>query len=151
MAPGAQIIPTLYPDITRAADGTSCDYLTIRAANMAWARDTTLVPTPAATYDYLTTARTPVTFSLASGTLNQQIAATTSLGWTPATGSWSASGDSAEGHGVCAGGQAWVFGLTALNGMSSASFHPNPAGQFVIAMALAGAMTPAVSISPARR
>ena len=151
MAPGAQIMPTLYPDITRAADGASCDYLTIRAANMAWARDTTLVPTPAATYDYLTTARTPVTFSLASGTLNQQIAATTSLGWTPATGSWSASGDSAEGHGVCAGGQAWVFGLTALNGMSSASFHPNPAGQFVIAMALAGAMTPAVSISPARR
>ncbi len=151
MAPGAQILPTLYPDITRAPNGAPCDYLTIRAANMAWARDTTLVPTPAATYDYLTTSRTPVTFPLASGTLNQQIAATTTLGWTPVTGSWSASGDSAEGHGICAGDRAWAFGLTALNGMSSASFHPNPVGQFVIATALAGAMKPAVSLSTARR
>ena len=151
MAPGAQVLSTLYPDITRAADGGPCDYLTIRSANMAWARDTTLVPSPAATYDYLTTSRSPVTFPLASGTLNQQIAATSSLGWTPVIGSWSASGDSAQGHGVCAGDQAWAFGLTALNGMSSASFHPNPTGQAVIATAMAAALTPAVSLSTARR
>lgn len=151
MAPGARVLATLYPDITRAADGGPCDYLTIRSANMAWARDTTLVPNPAPSYDYLTTSRSPVTFPLTSGTLNQQIAATSSLGWTPVIGSWSASGESAQGHGVCAGDQAWAFGLTALNGMSSASFHPNPAGQVVIATAMAGALTPAVSLSTARR
>jgi lysophospholipase L1-like esterase len=35
--------------------------------------------------------------------------------------------------------------------MSSASFHPNPTGQAVIATAMAAALTPAVSLSTARR
>ena len=151
MAPGAKVLATMYPDITRAADGAPCTYLTYRAANMQWARDTILVPSPAAAYDYVTTARATVSMPLASGSLYQQVGATGVLGWAPVVGSWSASGDSAQGHGLCAGSEAWTYGLTALNGFASASFHPNSTGQRVIAKALVDAYPGAVSIPSTRR
>lgn len=133
LAEGARIMPTLYPDITRAANGQSCSYLTITPTDFAWARDTVLLPTPPDPYPYTTTNGSTVDLPMGAGSLNQQIAATTGLGWSPITGTWSASGDSRVGHGVCAGPAAWVFGLTALSGFTEASFHPNPAGQQVLA------------------
>lgn len=142
MAPGARILPTMYPDITRAADGGPCTYLTFTAGNMAWARDTMLVPGPAPTYDYPTTTRSMVTLDVPNGSLNQQIAATNQLGWAPVVQSWAASGDSPVGHGICAGPQAWAFPITALTGFTSASFHPNPMGLKVTAQALLQAMAP---------
>ena len=139
LAAGARVMPTLYPDITRAANGQSCRYLTITPADFAWARDTVLVPTPSNPYPYTTTNGTTVDLSMAAGSLNQQIASTSGLGWAPITGTWSASGDSREGHGVCAGPAAWVFGITALSGFTEASFHPNPAGQAVLAREIVAA------------
>ena len=139
MSPGARILPTLYPDITRAADGEPCTYITFTAGNMRWARDTMLVPGPAPTFDYATTSRSTVTFGLPNGSLNQQVAATDQLGWRPVVQTWSASGDSAQGHGICAGDQAWAFPVTALAGFPSASFHPNPKGQKVAAEAILAA------------
>lgn len=135
MAPGARVLPMLYPDITRAADGSSCAYFTLTPENMAWARDTMLVPNPGADYTYR--GRTGAqTFPLPNGTLNATLAATTSLGWRPVLDTWAASGDSPVGHGVCAGPQAWAFGETATAGFGSASFHPNPIGQSMTARAL---------------
>lgn len=133
LAKGARVMPTLYPDITRAANGQSCRYLTITPADFAWARDTVLLPTPPNPYPYVTTSGTTVDLPMTAGSLNQQIAATSALGWSPITGTWTASGASRAGHGVCAGPAAWVFGLTALSGFTEASFHPNPAGQSVLA------------------
>lgn len=142
MAPDARILPTMYPDITRAADGGPCTYLTFTAGNMRWARDTMLVPGPAPTYEYATANRAVVTLDLPNGSLNQQIAATDRLGWRPVVQTWAASGDSPVGHGICAGAQAWAYPITALSGFAGASFHPNPAGQQVAAAALLEAMRP---------
>lgn len=139
MAKDAVVLPTLYPDITRGIDGRSCSYLTIPATDFAWARDTTLAPDPAPSYDYPLRSGQDASLSLASGTLNQQVGATFTLGWKPVTKIWAITGESATGHGVCAGDDAWVFGLTTLAGFSSAGFHPNPRGQVAIAAAIAGA------------
>jgi hypothetical protein len=145
MAAGAAILPTMYPDITRSASGATCYYLTISTADFAWARDTQLLPTPGPNYIFTTTSGQPVTMSLANGTLNSQVGATSALRWSPVSGSWSSSGDSKTGHGVCAGNDSWVFGLTAFQGFTSASFHPNPAGQRAIAQAITGAINAAVT------
>jgi lysophospholipase L1-like esterase len=145
MAAGAAILPTMYPDITRSASGATCSYLTISTADFAWARDTQLLPTPGPNYIFTTTSGQPVTMSLANGTLNSQVGATSALRWSPVSGSWSSSGDSKTGHGVCAGNDSWVFGLTAFQGFTSASFHPNPAGQRAIAQAITGAINAAVT------
>ena len=141
IAPGGAVFPTMYPDITRAASGAPCTYLTMDATDFAWARSTLLVPNPAPTYPYRTTANKDVVLAVPNGTLNSQIAATGNLGWRPVSGAWGASGDSDTGHGVCAGDQAWVFGLTALQGFSSGSFHPNPRGQQAIAKAITAAVS----------
>jgi lysophospholipase L1-like esterase len=138
LAPEGRVLPTLYPDITRAADGSACSYLSIPAADFAWARATILDPAPSPTYPYLTTRGATVTLSVAQGSLNQQVAAAGRLpGWLPVGGTWSASADSATGHGICAGDQAWAFDYTGLAGFASASFHPNPAGQAVLGRAIA--------------
>ncbi len=140
LAPGAKVLPVMYPDITRAANGASCTYLTLTSGDFAWARDTILLPTPGATYSYSST-RGPVALSLAQGTLNQRIAQTgATVGWAPVTGTWDASGAGSVGHGVCAGAQAWVFGVTALSGFASASFHPNPVGAAAMGKAITAAV-----------
>lgn len=139
MAPGAVVLPTLYPDITRGAGGEPCTYLTLDASDFSWARDTILVPNPPTSYDYRTRGGGSSALSLASGTLNQQVGGTFTLGWKPVTRIWAATGESRAGHGVCAGPDAWVFGLTTLQGFSSAGFHPNPRGQQAIGQAIAGA------------
>jgi lysophospholipase L1-like esterase len=137
----ARILPTLYPDITRDAAGAPCTYLTIPSQDFAWARSTILSPAPPARYPYPVSTSRTVDLSVASGSLNQQLAAASRLaGWSPVVGTWSASGDSPVGHGVCAGDDAWVFGLTALSALPSASFHPNPAGQAVLATAIVNAV-----------
>lgn len=138
LSPGARVVSTLYPDITRAASGAPCTYLSFTAQTMAWARDTILVPDPQPAFEYRTSAGA-VSLALPNATLNAQVAATSALGWRPALGAWAASGDSPTGHGMCAGTEAWVFGLTALTGFPSASFHPNPTGQQVLAQALVDA------------
>lgn len=132
----ARVLPVMYPDITRAADGSPCSYLSIPSRDFAWARATVLDPTPPSTYSYPTSAGVTVPLAV-GGSLNQQIAATDTLpGWVPVSGSWAASGATPGGHGVCAGTQAWVFGFTGLTGLTGASFHPNPTGQSVIAEAI---------------
>lgn len=141
MAPDGMVVPTMYPDITRSQAGEPCTYLTISASEFAWTHATILDPSPPNPYPFTTTAGAVVPLSTASGSLNGQIQATsTSLGWHPADGAWLASGTGPTGHGVCAGDSAWVFGLTALSALPSASFHPNPAGQQAIADALVGAI-----------
>ena len=130
----------MYPDITRARDGSPCTYLTLREENSRWALETILVPGPAPTFDYRATSGTLTSLPI-TGSLNQQIAATDRLGWAPVVGTWSTSGDSTSGHGFCAGQTAWAFGLTALSGFASASFHPNPVGQRVLASVLFDRMT----------
>jgi lysophospholipase L1-like esterase len=144
LSPAARVLPTLYPDITRAADGRPCSYFTIPPGDFAWARSTILSPAPPPTYAYRLAGGGVTTLATSQGSLNQQVAATAALpGWAPVTGTWSASGDSPTGHGVCAGEQAWVFGVTTLSGFASASFHPNPMGQSVMADAiLAAAVAP---------
>jgi len=138
--PGAKVLPVMYPDLTRNSNGAPCTYLTLTQGDFAWARDTILVPNPGATYSYAST-KGPVSLSLAQGTLNGQIGRTGGqLGWAPVTGAWDASGTSSIGHGVCAGPQAWVFGVTALSGFSSASFHPNPVGVAAMAKAIQAAL-----------
>ena len=136
----ARVLPSLYPDITRAADGQPCSYLTIPQRDFAWARETILNPAPPATYAYPLARGGSAVLSVASGSLNQQLAASARIpGWQPVIGAWSASGATPEGHGVCAGDTAWVFPFTALSGFTSASFHPNPAGQAVLGRAIAAA------------
>ncbi|MFM8895049.1 MAG: hypothetical protein ACKOE2_06660 [Actinomycetales bacterium] len=146
IAAGGAVFPTMYPDITRAASGAPCTYLTMDATDFAWARSTLLVPDPTPTYPYRTTANKDVVLAVPNGTLNSQIAATGNLGWRPVAGSWGASGDSQTGHGVCAGDQAWVFGLTALQGFPSGSFHPNPRGQQATAKAISAAVSAALGL-----
>lgn len=140
LAPGARVLPTMYPDITRGADGQPCQYLTLTPSDFAWARDTVLLPQPPRPYPYVTVSGTTVPLPMDAGSLNQVIATLGRLpGWQPVSGTWIASGESAEGHGVCAGNAAWVYGLTTLAGFSSASFHPNPAGQVAMARAISRA------------
>lgn len=141
----ARVLPTLYPDITRAADGRPCSYLTIASKDFAWARQTILMPNPTNPYAYPLARGGSASLSVAQGSLNQQIAASAALPrWRPVTAAWSASGDSAIGHGVCAGNEAWAFGVSLLTTMPSASFHPNVAGQRAMAAAIAQAMDAAV-------
>ena len=145
LAPTGRVLPALYPDITRAADGAPCSYLTVSQKDFAWARDTILVPSPVNPYPYPLARGGTASLSVAAGSLNQQVAATSRLDrWTPVTGAWSASGESAEGHGVCAGDAAWVFGFTGFGSFPSASFHPNPAGQAVLGRAIAQAASAAL-------
>ncbi len=145
LAPGTPIFPTMYPDITRAADGSACSYLTMGPSDFAWARATLLVPDPQSPYSYVTTAGTAVPMALTSGTLNSQIAATHgSLGWSDISGTWGASGNSSVGHGVCAGNQAWTFGLISLGPLAAAAFHPNPKGLDVMGEAIATALGAAI-------
>ena len=139
LAPGGAVLPTLYPDITRAADGQACTYLTLTPTDFTWARESILDPNPPGSYDYRSGGGQVSSLSLASGTLNQQVGGTFTLGWKPVTKIWAVTGDSARGHGVCAGNEAWVFGLTSLAGFSSAGFHPNPRGQQSIAESITGA------------
>ncbi|MHB1067785.1 MAG: SGNH/GDSL hydrolase family protein [Candidatus Nanopelagicales bacterium] len=142
----SRVLPTLYPDITRRADGSACTYLTIDGAEFAWARQTILLPTPASPYAYPLSRGGTASLSVAQGSLNQQVAATAALpGWRPVTGTWAASGESVVGHGVCAGDQAWAFGATLLSSLPSASFHPNVAGQRVAARAIGAAMQAALA------
>lgn len=140
LAPGARVLPTMYPDITRAADGQPCQYLTLTPSDFAWARDTVLLPQPPRPYPYVTVSGATVPLPMDAGSLNQVIATLGRLpGWEPVSGTWAASGESTVGHGVCAGDAAWVYGITTLAGFSSASFHPNPAGQTAMARAISRA------------
>ncbi|MCF8539181.1 MAG: SGNH/GDSL hydrolase family protein [Candidatus Nanopelagicales bacterium] len=128
LSPDGAVFLNSYPDITRGANGDICSYLTITREDFQWARDTILEPAPANPFAYTTTRSQQVSLDTAAGSLNGQINATGSLGWQPVMGVWGASGDSTTGHGVCAGSDAWVFGLTGLTGFNSGSFHPNPDG-----------------------
>jgi lysophospholipase L1-like esterase len=139
LAPGAPVFITMYPDITRNANGAPCRYFTMAPNDFAWARSTLLVPNPGASYPYVTSRGQTVTMPLPNGSLNGQIANTASIGFTPVTGSWSASGDSAVGHGICAGAESWVI-PPSLNGNARGAFHPNPPGQVAIAQAILGAL-----------
>jgi len=136
---GAPVLPTLYQDLTRAADGSSCRYLTMSPQDFAWARATIQVPTPQASFDYRPAVGPTVSLPI-TATVNQQVAATSALGWSPVTGTWTSSGDSAVGHGVCAGDDAWVYGITTRAGFPEASLHPNPAGQAALAAPIAAAL-----------
>ena len=138
LSASGRVLPPLYPDITRAVDGRACTYLTIPAQDFAWARGTILDPAPAVTYPYPLSRGGTATLSVAAGSLNGQLAGAGRLpGWQPVTGTWSASGTGPVGHGVCAGEEAWVFGFTGFTALPSASFHPNPTGQRVLADQLA--------------
>ena len=141
LAPGAPVFPTMYPDITRDSDGAPCTYLTMSQSDFAWARATLLVPGPQSPYAYTTTSGSTVPMNLPAGTLNSQIASTQgALGWSVIPGTWGASGNSTIGHGVCAGSQAWTFGLISLGALSSAAFHPDPKGLEVMGSAIATAV-----------
>lgn len=138
LAPGARVLPLTYPDITRSASGAPCRYLTLSQSDFAWARDTILVPQASNPYRFTTFGGSARNLSTGNGTLNGQIIGTQRFGWKPVTGIWGASGESSVGHGVCAGDESWVFGLTAFTGpFASASFHPNPAGQAAAARQIA--------------
>jgi lysophospholipase L1-like esterase len=139
IAPNTPVYITMYPDITRSADGAPCSYFGMPPSDFRWARDAILVPDPAASYTYTTTQGTPVVLPMPNGTLNSQIAQTQVLGWRPVRGTWSASGMSEIGHGVCAGAESWVIGIN-LNGNTSGAFHPNPTGQRVMADAIFAAL-----------
>lgn len=132
VASAQRVLPTLYPDITRNIDGSACSYLTIDRPDFQWARDTMLTPSTANPYAYRTTSGSMVELATNAGTLNGAINGTQALGWRPVVGTWGASGESDQGHGVCAGAQAWVFGLTGIFGFTSGSFHPNVPGQEVL-------------------
>lgn len=141
LAAGARVLPLTYPDITRSGSGESCTYFTLSRASFAWARDTILVPQAPNPYRFISLGGTARDLSTSAGTLNGQILATASLGWNPVVGIWGASGESTTGHGVCAGSQAWVFGITTITGpFSSGSFHPNPPGQKMAARQIAQAL-----------
>lgn len=135
LAPGAQLFITMYPDITRNANGAPCTYLTMSQSDFLWARTTILTPTPPAAYPYQTLQGQNVDFPLTNGSLNSQVANTAQFGFTPVTGSWSASGDSPVGHGICAGAESWVIPVN-INGNVNGAFHPNPTGQVAIAQAI---------------
>lgn len=136
LAPRGQVFLNSYPDLTRSANGSICSYLTITESDFDWARNTILNPAPPNPFPYTTTRNQVVDLSGASGSLNGQINASSALDWQPVMGVWGSSGDSKIGHGVCAGTEAWVFGLTGFTGFTSGSFHPNPQGQIEIGKGL---------------
>jgi hypothetical protein len=146
LAPQARVLPTLYPDITRAASGQPCTYLTISARDFAWARGTILDPRPVNPYPYPLSGGRSVDLPMGSGSLNAVIATTGAIpGWAPVTGTWAASGESPEGHGVCAGPAAWAYGITAFAGFAEASFHPNVPGTAALARELGAALASATA------
>ena len=141
LASDAQVLPMTYPDITRSAIGEPCRYLTLSPADFSWARDTILVTQAANPYLFSPFIGAARNLSTTNGTLNGQIVATSQLGWSPVVGIWGSSGESTTGHGVCAGPESWVFGVTAISGpFASASFHPNPTGQRAMARQIARAL-----------
>ena len=135
LAPTASVLPTMYPDLARNSNGAICSYLSMTQQDFTWARAAILNPTPPSEVAYTTTSQTVASLSITSS-LNRQITNTTALGWKPVLGSWTRSGDSAMGHGVCAGTASWTFGVQFGGQMSSASFHPNPQGQIELGKAL---------------
>ncbi|MFA7322923.1 MAG: SGNH/GDSL hydrolase family protein [Candidatus Nanopelagicales bacterium] len=143
LAPGALVLPTLYPDISRNSDGSICSYLSMNTQDFTWARASILNPAPPPSVPYLTTNQGAKTLPIAA-TLNQQIRNTSSLGWRPVVQTWSKSGDSNIGHGICAGATSWVFGVQLGSEMVGAAFHPNPTGQRELAAAITEAAKPAV-------
>ena len=135
LSPTASVLPTLYPDIARNSNGSICSYLTMTQEDFSWARSSMLNPAPPTSVTYRTSAQTSVALPVSSS-LNQQISNTVNLGWKPVTASWTRSGDSPIGHGICAGTQSWVFGVQLGGPMMGAAFHPNPLGQIQIAAAI---------------
>lgn len=140
IANAGRVLPTLYPDITRSAAGAPCTYLTITDTDFAWARDTMLTPSTQNPFPYRTTQGTTVNLATNAGTLNGTLLTTNRLGWSPAVGTWGASGESTVGRGVCAGADAWFFGVTGLVGFTSGSFHPNPLGLNAMGKQIAAAV-----------
>ena len=137
----ASVMPTLYPDLTRAANGSFCRYLQMTPSDFAWARSTLLLAEPPASYAYTAPNGAVSQFPLPAGTLNSQIGATAAaLGWSPVRGTWAASGDSATGHGLCAGEDAWVFGLGIATAVPRGPIHPNPPGQRALGEQIAAAL-----------
>jgi lysophospholipase L1-like esterase len=139
IAPNTPVYITMYPDITRNSDGAPCSYFGMPPSDFRWARETILLPDPQPTFAYTTTQGSVVNLPMPNGTLNSQIAQTQDLGWFPIRGTWTASGNSPTGHGVCAGDQSWVIGIN-VNGNTSGAFHPNPAGQRAMADAIFAAL-----------
>lgn len=139
IANAGRVLPTLYPDITRSASGAPCTYLTISDADFSWARDTMLTPATQNPFPYRTTQGTTVNLPTNAGSLNGTLLTTNRLGWSPAVGTWGASGESSVGRGVCAGADAWFFGVTGLVGFTSGSFHPNPLGLHAMGKQIAAA------------
>ncbi len=135
LSPTASVLPTLYPDIARNSNGSICSYLTMTQEDFSWARSSMLNPAPPTSVTYRTSAQTSVALPVSSS-LNQQISNTVNLGWKPVTASWTRSGDSPIGHGICAGSQSWVFGVQLGGSMVGAAFHPNPTGQTQIAASI---------------
>jgi lysophospholipase L1-like esterase len=135
LAPTASVLPTMYPDIARNSNGAICSYLSMNQEDFTWARAAILNPTPPPEVAYKTTNQTIANLPIASS-LNRQITNTTALGWKPVLGSWTRSGDSVIGHGICAGATSWTFGVQFGGQMSSAAFHPNPQGQVELGKAL---------------
>lgn len=136
----SRVVPTLYPDITRSADGAPCTYLTITDSDFAWARDTMLTPAATNPFPYRTEQGATVNLTTTAGTLNGTLLTTNRLGWSPAVATWGASGESKVGRGVCAGQDAWFFGVTGIVGFTSGSFHPNPLGQESMGKQIASAV-----------
>ena len=124
-----KVLLNSYPDLTRSQTGSVCSYLTITESDFAWAQGSILNPNPANPFSYQTTRGAQVPLDNSAGSLNGAIANTAQLGWQPIMGSWTDTGVGPIGHGVCAGNEAWFFGLTGFSGFTSGSFHPNPLGQ----------------------
>jgi len=135
LAPTASVLPTMYPDIARNSNGAICSYLSMNQEDFTWARAALLNPTPPADVAYKMANQTITDLPIASS-LNRQITNTTALGWKPVLGSWTRSGDSAIGHGICAGATSWTFGVQLGGQMASSAFHPNPQGQSELGKAL---------------
>lgn len=135
LSPTASVLPTMYPDIARNSNGAICSYLSMNQEDFTWARTAILNPTPPTDVAYKTTSQTIASLPISSS-LNRQITNTTALGWKPVLGSWTRSGDSVIGHGICAGMASWTFGVQFGGQMSSAAFHPNPQGQIELGKAI---------------
>ena len=129
LSPIGQVFLNSYPDPTRSETGSTCSYLTISREDFAWAHGTILDPSPVDPFMYRTTQGQLVPLATGAGSLNEAIANTNQIGWKPIMGTWSETGTGSTGHGVCAGAQSWIFGLTGIFGFTSGSFHPNPLGQ----------------------
>lgn len=117
-----------YPDLARSQTGEVCSYITITEEDFRWAQDSILNPNPTNPFAYRTTRGATVPLSNSAGSLNGAVANTATLGWQPIMGTWIDTGTEPTGHGVCAGNQSWIFGLTGFSGFTSGSFHPNPLG-----------------------